>query len=154
VLEFYKTIGVILILLSSIFTFFLEPRSSVQDLEDYNLIASIEEVNPLLRSVNENLPTIIGCILALPLFLLATFKVKSRSGAQETSLTEKLLPDVAQKESVIKPSVTAKDKSITVKTLYTNSSDKALLRSGYLELEEAINQITIQGCLKFSNPMK
>ena len=144
-LEFYKTIGVILILLSSIFTIFLEPRSSVQDLEDHNLIASIEEVNPLLKSVNDNLPTIIGCILALPLLLLATFKVKSKSGAEETSLTEKLLPDAAQKESVIKPSVTAKDKSITVNTLYAGDSS-ALLESGYLELEEAINQITIQGC--------
>ena len=28
------------------------------------------------------------------------------------------------------------------------------MESRYLELEEAINQITIQGCLKFSNPMK
>ena len=144
-LEFYKTIGVILILLSFIFTFFLEPRSSVQDLEDHNLIASIEKVNPLLKSVNDNLPTIIGCILALPLVLLATFKVKSRSGAEETSLTQKLLPDAPQKESVIKPSVTAIDKSITVKTLRTSRSHE-LLKSGYLELEEAINQITIQGC--------
>ena len=115
-LEFYKTIGVILILLSFIFTFFLEPRSSVQDLEDHNLIANIEEVNPLLKNVNDNLAIIIGCILALPLVVLAKFKVKSRSGAQETPLTQKLLPDAPQKEPVIKPSVTAKDKSITIKT--------------------------------------
>ena len=83
--EFYKTIGVTLILLSFIFTIFLAPRSSVQDLEDHKLIASIEEVSPLLRNVNDNLATIIGCILALPLLLLAKFKVKSRP--LETSLT-------------------------------------------------------------------
>ena len=50
--------------------------------------------------------------------------------------------------------MTAKDKTITVKTLYTfNDSDNALLKSGYLELQEPINKITIKGCFARNDPL-
>ena len=152
VFEFYKTMGPTLVLLSSIFVYFMQPRSEVQDLEDNYLIDNIEEVSPLLRYVNDNLPAMIGCVLTLPLALLAVFKAKSKFATQETSLTQKLLPDAPQKESVIKPSVTAKDKTITVKTLHTLSYS-ALLKSGYLELQEPINKITIKGCFLYNEPL-
>ena len=93
VLEYYKTMGPTLVFLSSIFAYFIQPRSEVQDLEDNNLIDSIEEVSPLLRTVNDNLLAIITCALTLPLALLAVFKAKSKFATQETSLNQKLLPD-------------------------------------------------------------
>ena len=46
--------------------------------------------------------------------------------------------------------MTAKDKTITAKTLWT---DDALLKSGYLELQEPINKITIKGCFLNNNPL-
>ena len=78
VLEYYKTIGPTLVLLSWIFAYFIQPRSEVQDLEDNDLIDSIEDVSPLLRIVNDNLSAIIACVLTLPLALVAVFKVKSK----------------------------------------------------------------------------
>ena len=156
VLEYYKIMGPTLILLSSIFAYFIQPRSEVQDLEDNNLIDSIEEVSPLLRTVNDNLPAIIACVLTLPLALLAVFKAKSKYATQETSnnFIKFIEPVFPKNELVIKPSVTAKDKTITAKTLATwISSDKALLESGYLELQEPINKITIKGCFYDNDPL-
>jgi hypothetical protein len=82
------------------------------------MIEDIDDLSPIIRTVNEYLPFIIGCMLILPLLVLAAFKFKSTSATAESSLTQKLLPGEKQNDSVIKPTVTVKDKTITAKTIH------------------------------------
>jgi len=78
-LEMYSTIGVTLFLFTIIFSINLEPRSAVQELEDAALIDDIGELEdsafPFV-AINDNMPTIVAIIFALPVIVYAITQFK------------------------------------------------------------------------------
>ena len=70
----YPTIGLTLFLFTVIFSINLEPRSAVQELEDAGLIDNISELEvsafPFV-AINDNIPTIVAIIFALPVIVYA-----------------------------------------------------------------------------------
>jgi len=75
----YSTIGLTLFLFTVIFYKYLEPRSTVQELEDAGLIDNISELEdsafPFV-AINNNLPTIVATIFALPVIVYAITQFK------------------------------------------------------------------------------
>jgi len=78
-IEIYSTIGVTLFLFTIIFSINLEPRSAVQELEDAALIDDIGELEdsafPFV-AINDNMPTIVAIIFALPVIVYAITQFK------------------------------------------------------------------------------
>jgi len=68
----YSTLGVTLFLFTLIFYKYLEPRSSVQELEDAGLIDNISELEdsffPFV-AINDNMATIVATIYVLPVIV-------------------------------------------------------------------------------------
>jgi len=77
--EMYSTIGLTLFLFTLIFYINLEPRSAVQELEDAGLIDDISELEdsafPFV-AINDNIPTIVATIFALPVIVYAITQFK------------------------------------------------------------------------------
>ena len=75
----YLTFGVTLFLFTLIFYKYLEPRNSVQELEDAGLIDKISELQdsafPFV-AINDNMSTIVATIFALPVIVYAITKFK------------------------------------------------------------------------------
>jgi len=75
----YSTIGVTLFLFTLIFYKYLEPRSAVQKLEDAGLIDNISELEdsafPFV-AINDNMPTIVAILFALPVIVYAITQFK------------------------------------------------------------------------------
>jgi len=70
----YPTIGLTLFMFTLILYINLEPRSSVQELEDAGLIDNISELEdsafPFV-AINDKMPTIVATILTLPVIVYA-----------------------------------------------------------------------------------
>lgn len=75
--EMAKTIGTTLILFTLIFWYFLEPRSKVQDLENHDMIDSIDELYPTIRAFNNNMPVIIAGMFLIPSSIYAFLSLKN-----------------------------------------------------------------------------
>jgi len=75
----YPTMGSTLFLFTLIFSINLEPRSAVQELEDAGLIDNISELEvsafPFV-AINDNIPTIVAIIFALPVIVYALTQFK------------------------------------------------------------------------------
>lgn len=62
-----KTLGLNLTLFVIVFSIFLNPRESVQDLEQNTLVESIDDLHPAVIGINNYMVLIIGCLYILPL---------------------------------------------------------------------------------------
>lgn len=106
--EYLLTAGVVLVILSAIFTYYLEDRSSVADLEEYSLVESIQELHPAILMIRRYLSAIVLSLLLIPLAIFALVYRIDKMEQTKSSLTERLL-SCREREEIIVPSVEASE---------------------------------------------
>ena len=88
--EILMTLGLTLLIFSLIFSWALDRRETVQEMEDYKMIDGIEELSPAEVAINSYMLIIVAIFFALPLFSIAVLKFKTKA-ALNNQLTEPLL---------------------------------------------------------------
>ena len=74
--EWVTTLGLTLLIFTIMFAWFLDPRATVQEMEDHRLIANKDELYPAMVSINNNMLLIVVTFFALPLSCFCILKIK------------------------------------------------------------------------------